>query len=880
MGALIRILGIIGVIVIFGMTVEAVRVRSVRAENKEAMRVGFEDVARRVRTTTANLATVMDINNRAAIAKARAFARIVEQDPSIVSNQTRFAEMCKTLDVEELHVSDGRGIIVQTSSPETSMGFDLHSAEQPRPFLQAITDKSFELVQKPLVKPQDGRLFQFAGVARLDEPGVVQVALKMERVAEAMKLADVNAIAASVRIGRTGRVEISDWSGSAEPDSGIRVEKADGECRYVLDGRVGTHLVRVLMPVYGTRLGDDALFTALCLADLLIALLFILTRLRTVSQFLLRSFRSLAVLFGGVPGASFAAGRAKGHVFRSRVLNPLTLVCAVAFVLAAVLSWLFYSHSARLTAEDNLTEAMEVMYNKIEACVNQQLFHQAHTICRIYGSPEKITNDRIRDLCKSFDLDELNVIDERGVIIAANDPALEGFDMGSKPVSAQFNRLLKGDLAYGQPFRASVEDPNLRCKYIGVAFPLPAKGYVQLGFSEARLKDEMDYWFAEAASDWQIGKTGFYVIAKGETGEIDSCGKRGAGAGQAFVRGDTLAGIGFDTSAAPKDGREFFEMSLYGESCLCLSAVKCYHRIIAAIPLAEIYGGSGRLALITVLMLFTVFVLVAVFMTRLSELVSSLKGYIAEAARRAEKEMAMATAIQTNVLPSTFPPYPNLVDRIDIYALMLTAKEVGGDFYDFFFVSRDKLALVVADVSGKGVPAALFMMRAKATLQGLLKSGCGIAEAVGAANDRLADSNEANMFVTAWIGVVDLATGKMEYVNAGHNPPLVKRAAGTVEYLVGKCGPPLAAMSGVSYRQKELVLSSGEGILLYTDGVTEAVNPLMELYGEERLLRTTQGLLGDSESSAVLKGIERSVRVFANGAEQADDITMLAFKLK
>ena len=304
MGTLIRILGIIGVIAIFGMTVEAVRVRSVRAENKEAMRVGFEDVARRVRTTTANLATVMDINNRAAIAKARAFARIVAQDPSIVSNQTRFAEMCKTLDVEELHVSDRRGIIVQTSSPETSMGFDLHSAEQPRPFLQAITDKSFELVQKPLVKPQDGRLFQFAGVARLDEPGVVQVALKMERVAEAMKLADVNAIAASVRIGRTGRVEISDWSGSAEPDSGIRVEKADGERRYVLDGRVGTHLVRVLMPVYGTRLGDDGLFTALCLADLLFALLFILTRLGTVSQVLRRSFRSLAVLFGGVPGAS------------------------------------------------------------------------------------------------------------------------------------------------------------------------------------------------------------------------------------------------------------------------------------------------------------------------------------------------------------------------------------------------------------------------------------------------------------------------------------------------------------------------------------------------------------------------------------------------
>ncbi|MCQ2396017.1 MAG: serine/threonine-protein phosphatase, partial [Kiritimatiellae bacterium] len=288
----------------------------------------------------------------------------------------------------------------------------------------------------------------------------------------------------------------------------------------------------------------------------------------------------------------------------------------------------------------------------------------------------------------------------------------------------------------------------------------------------------------------------------------------------------------------------------------------------AAIERNTLVGSS---AVMTILALVFVAILVGIAISRFVK---------EQVEKRIQADMAMAKAIQANVLPSHFPPYPALVDKIDIFARMITAKEVGGDFYDFYFVGPSRLALVIADVSGKGVPAALFMMRAKATLQGYLKGGCGLAEAVASANDRLSENNDANMFVTAWVGVVDIATGETEYVNAGHNPPLVKRADGSVEFLVEKSGPPLAAMGGVPYRKRMLRLSPNDGLVLYTDGVTEAVNPALELYGESRLRETVTGLLGVRDAQVMLSGIVDSVGRFAGGAEQADDITLLAFKRK
>ena len=268
-------------------------------------------------------------------------------------------------------------------------------------------------------------------------------------------------------------------------------------------------------------------------------------------------------------------------------------------------------------------------------------------------------------------------------------------------------------------------------------------------------------------------------------------------------------------------------------------------------------------------------IVVILFLT----VVAFTRGCIRAAEARAAEDMELARTIQANALPSVFPPYPNLRAVIDIHARMRPAREVGGDFYDFFFTGPEKLALVIADVSGKGIPAALFMMRAKATLQGLLRSGLPLVEAVGRTNRRLAEQNDANMFVTAWIGVVDLASGTAEYVSAGHEPPLLKCADGTVGSVPDVGGAPLGMMDDGEYGAGTLTLAAGDGLVLYTDGVTEARNAVRGFYGAERLAAALKGLVGAKDAGAVIDGIVRDVDSFASGVEQADDITLLAFKL-
>ena len=250
----------------------------------------------------------------------------------------------------------------------------------------------------------------------------------------------------------------------------------------------------------------------------------------------------------------------------------------------------------------------------------------------------------------------------------------------------------------------------------------------------------------------------------------------------------------------------------------------------------------------------------------------------ARARAQRAKELAMAADIQENAIPRVFPPFPE-ERRMDLFADMKPAREVGGDFYDFYFTGPDRLAFLVADVSDKGVPAALFMMRAKTLLKNLAQTGRPLAEAVAAANEALCEGNAANMFVTAWVGEIDLATGTVRYVNAGHNPPLVLCAKdGSAEYLRSRPGLVLGAMPGAKYRTGEVALAPGDAIYLYTDGVTEQTDPHGELFGEARLQAFLAGgnFLAHPEAcaGAVLAGVE----AHAAGAEQSDDRTQLLLR--
>lgn len=250
--------------------------------------------------------------------------------------------------------------------------------------------------------------------------------------------------------------------------------------------------------------------------------------------------------------------------------------------------------------------------------------------------------------------------------------------------------------------------------------------------------------------------------------------------------------------------------------------------------------------------------------------VSTLKHYIDAEASRIDKELEVAHGIQTAALPREFPNRP----EFDMYAGMVPAKEVGGDFYDFFFTGEDSIAFLIADVSGKGIPAALFMMTARTTLKSLALQGKPINEVFEIANSELYDTNPSKMFVTAWMGLLNIKTGELQYVNAGHNPPLVYHD-GFYEYLRGKTGFVLAGLKNMKYKSKTITLSPDDRILLYTDGVTEAKNKYDEFYGEARLDELLNRC-GKRKAKEICETVKADVDSFAEGCEPADDLTLLS----
>lgn len=261
----------------------------------------------------------------------------------------------------------------------------------------------------------------------------------------------------------------------------------------------------------------------------------------------------------------------------------------------------------------------------------------------------------------------------------------------------------------------------------------------------------------------------------------------------------------------------------------------------------------------------------------INQTVTVLKGYIAAAEKRIEQELIFAKSIQESALPKNFS-FPDR-DEFELFASMKPAKEVGGDFYDFFFVDRDRFALVIADVSGKSIPAALFMMRSKTAIRSFAQSGGSPEEIMIKANKALCEGNEAEMFVTVWLGIIDLKTGIMRCANAGHEYPVIRRAGGDYELIKDKHSLALAAMPTTKAREYELKLEAGDRIFVYTDGVPEATNAEIEQYGTKKMLETLNSIK-DKNVVETLSYMSENLDEFKGEAEQFDDITMLCFEYK
>ncbi len=243
---------------------------------------------------------------------------------------------------------------------------------------------------------------------------------------------------------------------------------------------------------------------------------------------------------------------------------------------------------------------------------------------------------------------------------------------------------------------------------------------------------------------------------------------------------------------------------------------------------------------------------------------------------RIETELNMAKHIQENMLPNIFPAFPDRSD-FEIYASMNPAKEVGGDFYDFFLVDDNHLVMVMADVSGKGVPAALFMMVSKSLIQNTALLGISPKEILETVNDQICKNNRDEMFVTVWLGILNLTTGDMVCANAGHEYPAIKNADGRFELLKDKHGVVVGAMEGMKYKEYELKMTPGSKIFVYTDGVPEATNKDEELFGTDRMIIALRSSENKSPED-ILSGITSAVEDFVGEAPQFDDLTMLCLQ--
>ena len=246
--------------------------------------------------------------------------------------------------------------------------------------------------------------------------------------------------------------------------------------------------------------------------------------------------------------------------------------------------------------------------------------------------------------------------------------------------------------------------------------------------------------------------------------------------------------------------------------------------------------------------------------------------------QRIASELKLAAGIQASMLPHVFPPFPNR-HEFELYAVMDPAREVGGDFCDYFLIDDDHLGIVIADVSGKGIPASLIMMISKVILQNCAMMGRSPSDVLATANNAICANNQEDMFITVWLGILEISTGKLTAASAGHEYPAVMHAGGDYELWKNKHGFVVGVMEGTQWAEYELQMQPGDRLFLYTDGVPEATSKENELFGTDRMLEALN-TVKDASPEDVLKGVRKAIDNFVKDAEQFDDLTMLSIVYK
>ena len=592
----------------------------------------------------------------------------------------------------------------------------------------------------------------------------------------------------------------------------------------------------------------------------------------------------------------------------------LLLIVAIAFMISLVFLWGYQSKLFTDSAETLLDEYIKDVKQDVSDTSDRNLLVITRAIATELNGTDEITSELLSEMLDKYNVSEINYANKSGVIDASSNKSFVGFNMGNNGQQpAEFMALLGALTEYVQGYQPIAFDNELYRKYAGVS--LARGGFVQVGYDEEAYYKAMETAVAEVVKNRHVGENGFLIVTDSDWKIVSD---RDNNKGQPIT---IVTAMTKDFSKIDKG--VMFEEGIYMKGsfkkCFCMFNDVEGYKIIAVYPNSEAMRSRDvSLVVFTILQIVifgTLFVLVYVLVRKLvvkninkvntslsaitqgnletivdvrshmefdslsndiNATVDTLKRYIKEAEERIDTELAFAKAIQHSALPSVFPPYPNRKE-FEIYATMYTAKEVGGDFYDFYLIDDEHLAFLMADVSGKGIPAAMFMMTAKTMIKSFAESGMSVEEVFTNANQKLCENNEAGMFVTAWMGILNTKTGKVLFTNAGHNPPLIKHADGTYEYFKCRAGFVLAGMEGVRYRKNELQLEKGDAIYLYTDGVTEATDLNNELYGEDRLHAVLEKYK-NATPQTICDEVKKDVDIFVGEAPQFDDITMLALK--
>ena len=613
----------------------------------------------------------------------------------------------------------------------------------------------------------------------------------------------------------------------------------------------------------------------------------------------------------------------KQHLSRivlGSLFKAIAGLLAVLMIFTAVFVYYYAKSKIDSKIRYNLDDVVRIIHSKMWYSLSHNLEFTANDIDghleeegieHVYDEEVLLYMEGMKNITTPPRYSEISIVDKTGKIIVSTEDNLIGYDLHSGERSAEFLCLLDRTGFYKQDMGSKILYDSSDSVYFGYSMPFLG-GFILCGMSEQDFKDYKMFYYEYGMEESRIDKTGYII-------PLDSDQEILCAPSDMQIEGKITLKKDLDEMA---DTGEIIRQDMYGTDGYVGVIKDDDFYLVAVYPADEAWENWKVSIIVLILIDAIVFALLFFLIRRLMKrqvldgiedindsltritggdldekvnfrdsvefeglsdginyTVDRLKGLIKEAEERIDAELALAAKIQTSFLPHKFPAFPDRKE-FELYAAMVPAKEVGGDFYDYFFTDEDHLALVIADVSGKGIPAAMFMAVSMDKIRhSVMKYGTDVSGAMTEVNLELLKENDAGLFVTVWLGVINVSTGHVDYVDAGHEYPAICRAGGEFTADEDVHSGPVAALKRTKFEAGSFELKAGDILYLYTDGLTEANNPEGEMF---RINRVLDALNINKDSEIPLSELDANVRTriaeFAKDEPQFDDMTTLLYR--